>query len=65
MPPVLLDARQLADKLDATYEDVLRWARQGLIPSIKTGGKRYFNLNQVAKRLNGHAKTEHAYAGAN
>lgn len=58
MPPVLLDARQLADKLSATYDEVLSWSRRGLIPSIRVSGRRYFNLREVAKAL--HAKSEPA-----
>ena len=52
MPPVLLDARQLAQRLDASYHDVLQWARRDVIPSIKVGGRYYFDLKKVAMALN-------------
>jgi hypothetical protein len=51
MPPVLLDAHQLAKRLDARYVDVLKWARRDVIPSIKVGGRRYFDLKKVALAL--------------
>lgn len=52
MPPVLLDAHQLAERLDAGYGDVLRWARRDVIPSIKVGGRYFFDLKKVAIALN-------------
>lgn len=51
MPPVLLDARQLAAQLDATYEEVLTWTRRGHIPVIKVAGRNYYNLAQVVRAL--------------
>ena len=52
MPPVLLDAHQLAERLGATYHDVLKWARRDMIPCIKVGGRYYFDLKKVAIALN-------------
>jgi hypothetical protein len=64
MPPVLLDARQLAAKLDATYDEVLTWTRRGLIPVIKAGGRNYYNLTRVARALHGQASTTWPSEGA-
>lgn len=64
MPPVLLDARQLAAKLDATYEEVLTWTRRGLIPVIKASGRNYYNLTQVARALNAQAEVAPSGQGA-
>lgn len=52
MPPVLLDARQLGQRLDASYYEVLDWARRDIIPSIKAGGRYYFDLKKVLRALN-------------
>jgi excisionase family DNA binding protein len=51
MPPTLLSPRELAERLDSGYGDVLSWARRGLIPSIKTGGRYYFDLTKVVRAL--------------
>lgn len=50
-PPKLLTPRDLAERLDARYDDVLTWARRGYIPSIKVAGRIYFNLAQVCETL--------------
>lgn len=60
MPPVPLTARELAGRLDARYDDVLSWARRGVIPSIKSGGVRYFILDQVLRALRERAAVEPA-----
>ena len=52
MPPTLLDAHQLAERLDDSYDNVLLWARRDVIPSIKVGGRYYFDLKKVAIALN-------------
>ena len=52
MPPIFLDARGLAERLDVKYETVLTWSRQEKIPSIKDGrGRLMFNLNSVMEAL--------------
>lgn len=52
MPPVILDADELADRLQVTRRTILSWARQGRIPSIRDGrGKPLFNLDQVLLAL--------------
>jgi hypothetical protein len=51
MPPRLLDANELAEQLDRTYDDVTKWARLGLIPCIRDRGRVYFNLSAVVKAL--------------
>jgi excisionase family DNA binding protein len=51
MPPILLDGRELAHRLDVTYHAVMGWARRGQIPSIKTGRGVVFNLDQVVKAI--------------
>jgi excisionase family DNA binding protein len=52
MPLVLLDGHELADRLGVKQADVMRWARVGKVPSIKTGcGRVLFNLDQVVEAL--------------
>ncbi len=52
MPPVLLGARELARRLDVSYETVLGWSRRGLIPSLRDGRNRLlFNLDAVLLAL--------------
>ena len=58
MPPVLLSARQLAQRLDAQYVDVLHWSRRGMIPCIRVGGRVYFDLKKVARALNQRSTAE-------
>lgn len=52
MPPIVLTPRELSDMIDATYEDILSWSRRGVIPSVRVGGRVYFNLASVMKALN-------------
>lgn len=52
MPPVLLTGRQLAERLDASYDDVLSWSRRDIIPSIRVSGRVYFDLKKVLRALN-------------
>jgi excisionase family DNA binding protein len=48
MPPVILDARDLAERLDVAYGTVLSWARRGRIPHMRDGrGRLLFNLDSV------------------
>ena len=52
MPPIFVDARDLAGRLDATYETVLTWVRRGKIPHVRDGrGRLTFNLNSIVKAL--------------
>jgi excisionase family DNA binding protein len=52
MPPVFVDARALAGRLDVTYETVLTWARRGKIPHVRDGrGRLLFNLDSVLETL--------------
>jgi hypothetical protein len=51
MPPPILDASELAEKIGASPQDVLDWHRRGIVPSIKANGRVYFNLGQVVKAL--------------
>jgi excisionase family DNA binding protein len=52
MPPIFLGARDLADRLDVSYETVLSWARRGKIPRVRDGrGRITFNLNSVVEAL--------------
>ena len=59
MPPVFLDARDLAEQLGVRYNTLLTWVRRGKLPYIRDGRGRYlFNLNLVTealspKRVNG------------
>jgi predicted site-specific integrase-resolvase len=52
MPPIVLNAREISERVGASYEDVLSWTRRGIIPSIPAGGRYYYNLTQVLKALN-------------
>ena len=52
MPPVFVDARTLADRLDVGYGTVLTWVRRGRIPHVRNGRGRYlFNLESVTRAL--------------
>lgn len=52
MPPVFLDARELAERLDVGYKTVLAWARRGKIPHVRDAhGRLLFNLNSVIETL--------------
>jgi excisionase family DNA binding protein len=52
MPLVLLTPRELAQRLDVSYETVLAWARRYEIPSIRDGRNRVlFNLDSVLTSL--------------
>lgn len=52
MPPVFVDARALADRLDVRYETVLTWVRRGKIPFVRDGRRRLlFNLDSVLGSL--------------
>ena len=52
MPPVLLTARELAQRLDVSYETVLAWARCDEVPSIRDSRNRLlFNLDSVVLAL--------------
>ena len=52
MPPIFLDARELAERLDVSYDTVLTWVRRGKIPHVRDGrGRLLFNLNAVLETL--------------
>jgi excisionase family DNA binding protein len=52
MPPVLLTAHELANRLDVSYETVLGWARRDEVPSIRDSRNRVlFNLDAVLTAL--------------
>ena len=52
MPPILLNAHELAARLDVSYDTVLGWARREEIPSIRDGrNRRLFNLDSVLNSL--------------
>jgi excisionase family DNA binding protein len=52
MPPIFVDARALAERLDVGYDTVLTWVRRGKIPHIRDGrGRLMFNLNSVIEAL--------------
>jgi excisionase family DNA binding protein len=52
MPPIFVDARDLAERLDVGYDTVLTWVRRGKIPHIRDGrGRLMFNLNSVIEAL--------------
>ena len=52
MPPIFVDARDLAERLDVSYDTVLTWVRRGKIPHVRDGrGRLIFNLNSVIESL--------------
>jgi excisionase family DNA binding protein len=52
MPPIFVDARDLAERLGVRYDTVLTWVRRGKLPHIRDGRGRYlFNLNTVLETL--------------
>ncbi len=52
MPPVFVDARDLAERLGVRYDTVLTWVRCGKIPHVRDGRRRLlFNLNSVLEAL--------------
>jgi excisionase family DNA binding protein len=52
MPPIFVDARDLAQRLNVGYGTVLTWARRGKIPHIRDGRRRLlFNLTTVLEAL--------------
>jgi hypothetical protein len=52
MPPILLDARELGERLRVRPETILSWARKGHIPTLR-GAQRtvLFNLDHVIEAL--------------
>jgi excisionase family DNA binding protein len=52
MPPIFVDARGLAERLDVTYDTVLTWVRRGKVPHVRDGrGRLMFNLDSVIGAL--------------
>ncbi len=52
MPPIFVDARDLAERLGVRYDTILTWVRRGKLPHIRDGRGRYlFNLNTVLETL--------------
>jgi excisionase family DNA binding protein len=52
MPPILLDGRELAERLGVSHGEVMAWHRRGWIPSLKLGnGRVLFNLDRVTESL--------------
>ena len=52
MPPIFVDARDLSERLDVSYDTVLTWVRRGKIPHVRDGrGRLTFNLNSVIESL--------------
>lgn len=56
MPPILLNARELAKRLDVSSQTVLAWARRDEVPCIRDGRNHVlFNLDAVLKVLRSNA----------
>jgi excisionase family DNA binding protein len=52
MPPVFVDAKGLAERLDVSYDTVLTWVRRGRLPHVRDGKNRLmFNLTTVIDSL--------------
>jgi excisionase family DNA binding protein len=64
MPPILLNVRELAARLDVSHETILGWARRDEIPSLRDGrNRRLFNLDSVLAALRPKHSTEDAAKG--
>jgi excisionase family DNA binding protein len=63
MPPILLNVRELAARLDITSGTVQDWERLGRIPCIRTGRRVVFNLDAVIQALRQEAEGQPATAG--
>ena len=65
MPPIFVDARDLAERLGVRYDTVLTWVRRGKLPHIRDDRGRYlFNLNTVLETLRQKSlDARHAAAG--
>jgi predicted site-specific integrase-resolvase len=56
--PILLSGRELATRLNVTYENVMFWQRTGVIPAIQIGNRRFvFNLAVVVEALRKHQES--------
>ena len=64
MPIKLLTARELAERIDVRYSQVLMLARGGEIPSIKVGAEYYFNLASTVKAIRAKSHAEPIMASA-
>ena len=52
MQLILVNARDLAKRLDVSYDTILTWARRGKLPHIRDGRGRYlFNLTTVLEAI--------------
>ena len=52
MPPVFVDAKEMATRLDVAYSTLLTWVRRGKIPHVRDGrGRLLFNLDSVLTSL--------------
>jgi hypothetical protein len=47
MPPVFCNVRELGERLDVSPETVRDWERLGVIPSVRTGRRIFFNLESL------------------
>lgn len=63
MPPILLDARELAARFDVTTGTIHDWERLGRIPSIRTCRRVVFNLDAVIRALRREAEDQPAEVG--
>jgi excisionase family DNA binding protein len=70
MPPIFVDALDLAERLDVSYDTVLTWVRRGKIPHVRDGrGRLMFNLDSVIESLrldgrDGRGKAPHRRKGS-
>ncbi len=51
MPPKLYDGHEVTEVLGVSYDDVMTWARRGIIPRIRVGRLVVFNLDRVVEAL--------------
>ena len=64
MPPIFVDARDLAERLGVRYDTVLARVRRGKLPHIRDGRPHLFNLNTVLETLRQRSlDARHAAAG--
>ena len=52
MPPILVDAKTLSERLGVSYQSLLTWTRRGKVPHLRNGrGQIYYNVDAVLDAL--------------
>jgi predicted site-specific integrase-resolvase len=64
MKPRLLNGWELAEYLGYPQDVIMRWHRQGVIPSVKASGRVYFNVDRVVEAIRRNSKLDLEPAGS-